>query len=218
MNSKHICLAALALAGVACSPAASLEMANPLHGRGKVANNVIEFPNGATESEFELPAGTLTQSASLVSLTKEEVCFDVKLASLDVRKDLATPEGWRVFLRGEPEFEDKRPQFREMVEVSEKVVPGSVEKQATSTERICDQYGNNCINRNITTTYREPAMLTVLTGGGTVCFANKGHIKKSTEELTLHLDDPKPNFADRKGNIDFFAALTNRVAFRWKFN
>jgi hypothetical protein len=207
----------LGVAASACSPAVSMKIPNPLTG-GKVQENVIEFPNAGAEAAYELDPGTLTQKATLASLTDKEVCFDVQLASLAERKDLATPKGWRVFLRGSPDFEDMRPQFREVAELGEKQVSGSIERQAVTTERVCDQNGNNCINGESVTTYREPAMLKVYTGGGTVCFANKGHIKKSTEQITLHMDDPNPNFAEKSGGVNFFAALSNRVAFRWEFN
>jgi hypothetical protein len=207
----------LGVTASACSPAVSMKIPNPLQG-GKVSENVIEFPNAGAEQAYEIEPGTLTQKATLASLDQKEVCFDVQLASLSERKDLASPKGWRIFLRGDPDFEDMTPQIREVAELSEKQVSGSVERQAKTTERVCDANGNNCINGESVTTYREPAMLKVYMGGGTVCFANKGHIKKSTEQITLHMDDPNPNFAEKGGNMNFFAALNNRVAFRWEFN
>ena len=37
---------------------------------------------------------------------------------------------------------------------------------------------------------RDPAMITVVTGGGSVCFAHGGSVNPRTEQLTLHMDDP----------------------------
>lgn len=218
MNAKFMTAAAVALGlgAMACSPAVSMQMKNPMQAGGQVDDNAIEFPNAQLEGQYELPAGTLTHRASLTSLSKKEVCFDVTLKSLAERKDLATPKGWRVFLRGEPEFEDKSVDVRDVQDLQEEVVAGTVMQHDKANERICNDRGD-CYNKEITTSYRVPKDLTVYTGQGTVCFANKGHIKKSTEHITLHLDDPKPNFAGA-GGLNFFAALENRVAFRWKFN
>ncbi len=220
MTAKFMTAAAVALgfSAMACSPAVSLSMQNPLHKGGKINDNTIDFPNAQLEGQFELPRGTLTHSASLASLSKKKVCFDVTLKSLEERKDLATPKGWRVFLRGEPEFEDKRVKIKDVSDLTEEVVAGSIAKTDTTTERVCDDHGHHCADRTIETSYREPKDFVILTGQGTVCFKNKGHIKKSTEEITLHFDDPNPDFVGNGGGINFFAALTNRVAFRWKFN
>ncbi len=214
MTAAALCMG---LGAAACSPAVSLNMNNPLHSGGKVEDNTIEFPSSQLEGQFDLPAGTLTHRASLVSLTKKEVCFDVTLKTLAERKDLATPKGWRVFLRGEPEFEDKSVQIRDVQEPETQTVGGTVMQHDKANERICNDRGD-CWNKEITTSYRVPKDFTVHTGQSTVCFANKGHIKNSTEEITLHFDDPNPDFGNAEGGVNFFAALTNRVAFRWKFN
>jgi hypothetical protein len=204
---------AFGVGATACSHAATLEIANPLKG-GAIGNNTIEYPDPQSESEFELPSGTLTQRASMTKLDDKEVCFDLALAALGERRDLAKPQGWKVFLRGgDPEFEDMKPEFREIKDPAERVEMGSVVKQASATERICDDRGN-CYNKEIVTTYREPAPITIVSGGGTVCFSNQGKIQNVTEQVTLHLDDPKPDFAQN----GWFAALVQRVAFRWKFN
>ncbi len=216
MTAKFMTAAAVALgmSAMACSPAVSMQMKHPMQSNGKVADNEISFPNANIERGYELSPGTLTHTASLKSLSKKEVCFDVTLRSLAERKDLATPKGWRVFLRGEPEFEDKSVDIRDVQELQEEVVAGTMPKSDEATERVCNDRGD-CINKKITVSYREAADFTVYTGEATVCFANKGHIKKSTEQITLHFDDPNPNAG---GQLDMFASLKNRVAFRWKFN
>lgn len=219
MNAKFMTAAAVAfsLGAMACSPAVSMSMQNPLQSGGKVHDNAIDFPQTQLENRYELPRGSLTHTASLAKLTKKKVCFDVTVRSLEERRDLASPKGWRVFLRGEPEFEDKRVKFEDLEDLKQEVVSGSVQKSETKSKRICDDHGN-CWNENSTVTFRVPKDFKILTGEASVCFKNRGHIKKSTEEITLHLDDPNPDFANEGGGVNFFAALTNRVAFRWKFN
>jgi len=206
------------LAAAGCTHAQSTQIPNPLV-TGKVSQNAIQFPDRGTEMKFELPAGTLVHEASLVSLDDKEACFHVTLRAQGQKRNLANPKSWRVFLRGSPSFEDMSPEFKDLTPESETVVQGSIEKHATEHQEICDNSGSNCYQKEIVKTSREPAEIKVVTGGGTVCFANKGNIKKGTEEITLHLDDPNPDVSAGAGmGMGALANLQNRVAFRWKFN
>jgi hypothetical protein len=157
-----------------------------------------------------VPQGTLEHDASLVSADDRQVCFKVTLRT--ARKDLSSPKNWRVFLRGKgPEFEDMSPKFKDVAPVSEETIAGSVAVSSHTSQKVCDNTGY-CYNKDVTTSSRVPQDVKVLSGGGTVCFANAGHLSKSTEEITLHLDDPSPPAAG------MFTGLMGRVAFRWKFN
>src|SRR5262249_3838222 len=161
------------------------------------------------EQQFGVPNGTLEHDASLVSANDREICFKVSLHT--PRKDLSSPKNWRVFLRGKPDFEDMSPKFKDIAPVSEETVSGSVLLSSQSNQRVCDNTGY-CYNKTGTSSTRVPQDVKVLSGGGTVCFANAGHLNKGTEEITLHLDDPSPPPAG------MFTGLMGRVAFRWKFN
>jgi hypothetical protein len=201
-------LLGLGAANLACVHAPTAMMANPLSS-GQVSENEIHYRDNMNEQQLGVPTGTLAHDASLVSADDKELCFKVKLRT--ARKDLSSPKNWRVFLRGKPDFEDMSPRFKDSDRVTEEVVGGSVLLSSQSQQRVCDNTGY-CYQKTITSSTRVPQDVKVLTGGGTVCFANAGHLGKGTEEVTLHLDDPSPPSAG------MFTGLMGRVAFRWKFN
>ncbi len=95
--------------------------------------------------------------------------------------------------------------------VSEEVMAGSVLVQTHQNQQVCDNTGY-CYNKDITISTRVPQDIKVYASGGTVCFGNAGHMSKTTEELTLHMDDPSPPAGG------MFGSLIGRVAFRWQFN
>jgi hypothetical protein len=199
---------ALGAANAACVRAPTAAIANPLSS-GAVAENEIKFRDNQNEQQFGVPHGTLEHDASLISATDKEICFKVSLRT--PRRDLSSPKNWRVFLRGKPEFEDMSPKFKDTAAISEETVAGSVLLSSQSNQRVCDNTGY-CYNKTVTTSTRVPQDVKVLSGGGTVCFNNAGHLNKGTEEITLHFDDPSPPAAG------MFTGLMGRVAFRWKFN
>jgi hypothetical protein len=191
----------------ACGPPAFI-MANPVTS-GHVAENTVLFRDRTTEMQAGVNPATFNHEASLTSATDKEICFNVKIRT--PRKDLASPKGWRVFLRGKPTFEDMSAVVKSVAPVEEEVVSGSVLLSSHQNQQVCDNTGY-CYNKEITTSTRVPQDVKVLTGGGVVCFANGGHLTGTTEEVTLHFDDPSPPMAG------LWTGLLGRVAFRWKFN
>jgi len=221
LSSLHNALIAapLALGAVACVHSESTQIPNPLKA-GQIQENRIKNADRATEARFSLPSGTLFHEASLVALDEQQICFDLALRVDGQRRSLATPEGWRVFLRGKPEFEDKSPRFGATQPLEESSVPGVIETQSTANQRICDSDGGNCYTKDIVITSHTPGRIPIVKGGGLVCFANQGHVTKATQEITLHLDDPNPPPAPAGNGATFtFGAgnLMNRIGFQWKF-
>jgi hypothetical protein len=221
---KNISLASLslvsflALVAGGCVHAATMEVPNPISSK-QVASNAIPFPQGYAESAHGLPTGTLTDEAALLSADDKQICFKLTLRSDGARADLAKPGGWRVFLRGKPDFEDMSPSITEDGELEETTMQGYEDLSSQTQQQICDDQGH-CYNKNITTTSRVPADIKVVKGNATVCFQNQGHLTASTEEITLHLDDKSPQLAQAGAQPGMFGAWGGgqRVAFRWKFN
>ena len=204
LRSLPLCLA---LGLTACGPPAFM-MPNPVTS-GHVAENTVMYRDRSSEGQAGVPPGTFLDEASMVSASDKEVCFNVKIRT--PRKDLASPKGWRVFLRGKPSFEDMSPVVKSVARVEEEVVGGSVLISSHQNQQVCDNTGY-CYSKEITTSTRVPQDVKVLTGGGVVCFNNGGHLVGTTEEVTLHFDDPSPPMAG------MWTGLLGRVAFRWKFN
>lgn len=203
-------LASLSLwaVGVGCTPTLIDEaflMQNPLQAGGAVPQNRQVSHDRLDERTYGLPPGTLTSEGSMISMDAREVCFQVVLRTVGQRADLANPQSWRVFLRGLPEFEDMNPVFKAVTPPQAAEMQGMVTQHATEQQRICDNYGN-CVNRSIQRSYTTPAMVTVIAGGGTVCFAGQGRINPGTRELALYLDDPHTVWPAQR-----------RVAFGWRF-
>jgi hypothetical protein len=163
---------ALGAANAACVRAPTAQIANPL-ASGSVGENELKFFDRQNEQQFGVPSGTLEHDASLVSADDHEICFKVALHT--PRKDLSSPKNWRVFLRGKPDFEDMSPKFKDIAPVGEETVSGSTLLSSLSNQQVCDNTGY-CVTKTVTHSTRVPQDVKVLSGGGTVCFANAGHL------------------------------------------
>ena len=186
-----------------CVDTSGYQMQHPLL-TGSVAQNTERSPEEQRERANGIQGGSLTSEGSLVAMTEQETCFQVVLRATGDRADLAEPRNWKVFLRGEPKFEDMSPIFKESAPQTQVQVNGMVVDHVTEQERICDAYGANCYTRNITRAVQRPTTVNIITGGGVVCFANHGNLGKHTSHLTLHLDDPRTEWP-----------LQRRVEFNW---
>ena len=193
----------VALWNTNCVDTSGFQLQHPLIAGG-VQQNSDHSPEYQRERQNGIQPGSLTSDASLVAMTEQEVCFQVVLRTTGDRPDLAEPRSWRVFLRGEPKFEDMGPVFKESAPQTQVQVNGIVVDQVTEQERICDAYGANCYTRNITRSIQRPTVVTIITGGGVVCFQNHGNLGRQTSHLTLHLDDPRTEWP-----------LQRRIQFNW---
>lgn len=188
-----------------CVRAISIDIPHPLT-RGGVAPNRIPNPDEADSETYGLPYGTFQDEASLVSLDAQQACFAVSLRTDGDHPDRATLSYWRVFLRGDPNIENMSPNFGPAMAQSVQPMQGSVARQQyAGTYTTCTRYsyGTRCEQHPRYITVRVPAIVNVITGGGTVCFAHGGTINRATQQITLHLDDPN--------NVG------RRIAFRWRF-
>ena len=181
---------AIAFAGPTsgCALSASTHLPHPLRANPRaVAPNVVTIVDATTEGRNELPRGTLAQRASLVELDGDAACFELSLQALEEDRAYASPKGWRLVLEGSPEIARLPPEVLSEEEPGERFVPGTVERSATSVQKICDGAGQ-CVDGITTTTYRDATEFLVVQGGGLVCFAHHGAITGATERLTLELD------------------------------
>lgn len=197
-------LVAAALATGGCVHAVTVQIPNPLT-RGLVPNR-IPNEDQSTANYFGLPYNTFTSEASLVSLDAQRACFNVVLRVDGEHAPLATPANWRTFMRGDPNIENMEPIFGPPAQQQMQQMQGSIPRQRfagyyTSCTRY--SYGTQCTQQPRYITVREPAIITVITGGGSVCFAHGGTVNPRTEQITLHLDDQQN--------------VSRRLAFRWRF-
>ena len=200
-----VAAATTALWNASCVDTSGSLIPNPLLAGSVQQNREISLEENR-ERQYGLPPGSLGSEASMVSLDAKEVCFNVTVRTVSDRPDLVDPQSWKVFLRGTPEFEDMSPLHRGATQPTQQQLPGMIQQTQTEQERICDQSGFNCYTRNITRNVAVPSTLTLLTGGGTVCFANKGYLGPKTERMTLLMDDPRTSWPAQR-----------RIEFSWRF-
>jgi hypothetical protein len=193
----------VALWNTNCVDTSGFQLQHPMIAGG-VQQNSEQSQEYQRERINGIQPGSLTSEASLVAMTEQEACFQVILRTTGDRADLAEPRSWRVFLRGEPKFEDMGPVFKDSAPQTQLQVNGVVVDHVTEQERICDAYGANCYTRNITRSVQRPTTVNLITGGGTVCFNNHGNLGRQTSHLTLHLDDPRTEWPAQR-----------RVEFNW---
>jgi hypothetical protein len=188
-----------------CVVAASTTIPNPVTHAGMIATNRIVWFDHERAGYFTLPTAAFANEASLLVLDSQRACFSVTLRVESGQRQLATPQGWRVFLRGSGGFENMQPIFGPPASQYQQTFPGSIPRQQFMgyyTDCMRMGYGMNCTQRPRYAVVREPAMITTATGASSVCFAHGGQINGDTSEITLHLDAPDD--------------VTRRLAFRWQ--
>lgn len=198
-------LASVMLTASGCVTAVTAQIPHPLI-RGSVAPNRLQQADYDRASYYGLPSNTFTSEATLLSLDAQRACFGVTLRIDGDHANLATLGQWRVYLRGDPNIELMEPVFGPPGPPTVTPMHGSIPRQQfagyyTSCTRYT--YGTRCTQEPRYITVRYPAVVNVVSGAGTVCFAHGGAINPRTEQITLHLDDPDNSL--------------HRLAFRWRF-
>lgn len=201
MNKAPLLFVALALLGCSSGPAYTY-MANPFNA-GKLPQNRILRPDTALEKSAGLAPGTLIDEAAMVALDDKRVCFELVLRVDAAHANLANPQGWRVSLSGFPFFNDDAPSFGDSAERKEEVQKGEATTLNVSTAKLCNDDTLDCRTKTQVNTGTKTVNVNVSTGGGMVCFANRGTITKATDHLNLDLDDP--------------SGVGHRVSFVWQF-
>jgi hypothetical protein len=200
--TKHLGIAALTIACAACVNSRTIFVPNPVVA-GAVQTNRIANPDTYLEGKAGLPRGSLAQEAVLTAADAQKVCFDLVLRTSAASPNLATLQGWRVYVlsdRGEP---IERGNFAAPGETESSTVQGTASAVRTRTETKCATPGENCSTKQVAVATPVATTVGVKTGTGSVCFPNKGVVTKSSYQLELHLDDPE--------------ATSHQLAFVWAF-
>jgi hypothetical protein len=204
-RSTRIVLALVLLASSGCVSAVTVQIPHPLTRGGVVANRIPQSDYDRA-SYFGLPPNTFTSEASLVTLDAQRACFALTLRVDGDQANLANPGEWRVYLRGDPNVENMEPVFGPPGPQTVTPMQGSIPRQQIAgyyTTCTRYSYGVQCTQSPRYVTVRYPALINVVQGGGSVCFAHGGTINRGTEQITLHIDDPNN--------------ALHRMAFRWRF-
>ena len=184
-NRAARALVLCALVTPACT--APQRMPSPLT-TGQVAPNRRQAPAQREEARAGLRPGTLATEASLQSMTAQEVCFDLTLRTTAERAALAEPGGWQIGLRSEPVAAFQ---------------PAAVRAARAVTQKKLPSLNSGGQNGSALGTFGTAlADVTVLTGGGTVCFAS-GEALTAVRTLSLELTDAPTSFGQRRALFEF---------------
>jgi hypothetical protein len=204
MRSRHALLLALSLANASCVSVATTVILHPITHGGTIAANRVPFVDQERAGYFAIPARALSSEASLLTLDPQRACFAITLRAEQANQHLASPEGWRVFLRASGGYQNTQPIFGPPAPTYHQTFAGSVPRQQFAGYYMdCMRvgYAMNCQQRPRYVTVREPVPVTIVTGSSSICFAHGGRIDANTSDVTLHLDAPED--------------VTRRMAFRW---
>lgn len=183
--ARALALCALVATAPACT--ASQRMPSPLT-TGQIAPNRRQAPARREETRAGLRPGTLASEASLQSMTAQEVCFELTLRTTAERPGLAEPGGWQIGLRSEPPVP-----FQPVVVRA---------PRAVTTKKLPSLNSGGQNGSALGTFGTALADVTVLTGGGTVCFAS-GEALTAVRALSLELTDAPTSFGQRRAVFEF---------------
>jgi hypothetical protein len=191
---------------------------NPLVVNGAVDPNQIERRHGYAESSRGLPAGSMSDLATLTRLGKD-ICFEAVLHELD-------PIDMRS-VRAKLEVPGKSPLDQAELWPTPPVthdLPGLVPNRIiTGEESFCAarDYVGNCIawsQRPIYATIMQPGTVQIFETHARMCFANNGYVTATTPGLKLVLTVPRPAKSFEASYVGIgwvWGAGDKRTAFRW---
>lgn len=175
---------------------------------GQVDPNTVPHTYANQENNYALPPGTLNDEASLVQMDSSAACFDVTLNFIDDGEGQSWTDlrNWEITLDANPgDIRIVQPTV-ELYEPSAQQFQGQAPQEVEvgrSEECVKRDRNDRCTrweNRPIYETQWLPAIITVVTGGGRICFGNGGHVTTNTTSVKLNLHRPG-----------------RTVAFEWEF-
>jgi hypothetical protein len=160
---------------------------------GQLDATMIQHEYPSVESGRGLPPGALSDSASITRMDAEAICFDVHLRQIDEGNGeiWTVLDNWSIgVLSDDVAIGDGTAQTDDQVaQVYQGLNPVEVQ---TGQQRVCTQTNaqGRCTRSQtqpITETQMLPGPVTVVTGGGTICFPNQGRVTPATQRLRLQM-------------------------------
>jgi hypothetical protein len=168
---------------------------------------VIHYPQ--PEGYYALPPDSLADEAQLVSFDPAGACFAVQLRNLQEEGQWSVPSSYEITLEADdralppPQVQVTQPVARQYQgQVPEQHVTGSttVCMSTNANTGACERWDT----QPVYSTVMVPGIITVVEGGGTVCFQNDGALTPSTQLISLVFRGP--------GGM-----LAHRFTFEWEF-
>ncbi len=160
---------------------------------GRMDETMIQHEYPSAENGRGLPAGALSDTASITRMDAEALCFDVRLRQIDEGggEIWAVLEKWGIaLLADDVEITGASAETDDQVaQVYQGLNPVEVQ---TGQQTVCAQSdaqgrGTRYQTRPITETRMIPGPVTVVTGGGELCFPNEGRVTPATQRVRLEM-------------------------------
>ncbi len=183
----------------------AINMNNPIV-TGVVESNRIEARQRSLEHYHQLPAHTLSNTASITELNDKRICFDLELRAIAPNDNYIDPNNWDMGIFGKPDFSNDNGSREGLGQRRETDMQGMIGVKTTRVERTCtkDAKGKEvCKDREVVTTVKQPGTVKVIAQPYKACFANAGYVTPNTKFLSLRLR--------RKGT------LASNIFFQWDF-
>jgi len=194
MTCVLVSLLALAASGCFVDRTVATTIHNPLE-TGQIDQNVIPHQYARQERNYALPAGSLNDQASLTRLDAEAVCFDVQLRAITSENGQTWSDlrNWNPTLALAPgEAVIEGPTIQMSQNTAQQFAGRVPQRTQTGTQRVCTNRNrqHQCSrweNRPVYQTLWVPGTVTVITGGGSICFPNGGQVTLATQAIDLRL-------------------------------
>ncbi|NOY92573.1 MAG: hypothetical protein GXP55_15375 [Deltaproteobacteria bacterium] len=197
--SLSLMVAVLALGAGGCfvDSTVATTIHNPLE-TGQIDQNVIPHQYPRQERNYALPAGSLNDQATLTRLDAEAVCFQVDLRAITTEngQTWSDLQNWNPTLALSPGETVLQGPTIQLSPSSAQQYAGRVPiRTQTGSEQVCTRRTGPRNNRRcdrwetrpIYQTRWVPGTVTVVTGGGSICFPNGGQITLATQAIDLRL-------------------------------
>lgn len=169
---------------------------------GQIQQNRVNHEYARTENNHRIPAGSLTDEATLTRMDAEAICATVQLRAVtdDDGQTWSDLRNWEITLLSAPgETVLTTPTVEMLPDTAQQFAGRVPQRVQTGTETVCtdrdDESGdcNRSETRPVYQTRWVPGTVTVVSGGGNICFANPGVVSTQTQVVTLRLHRPIRN-------------------------
>lgn len=206
-------ISTVALLAGACSSTHYVRIRHPLH-VGQVDPNEVPFNARREESPRGLPAGVLTDSASLTEVTPERICLHTNLWTLDeVDPNRGVYQSYRIALLNDQEGVEMTDAQIQLEQPVSQAYQGHIAQQVPAGYRtVCAQYRQRvCVQYRQEQMYRTvyiPHVWQVTNHPASMCFNNGGFITPSTTRVALEVDGQGPGSMVFEWQFDSAVAAT----------
>lgn len=214
MTNLRVVLPLLLVLASACGPGIDVVIRNPIATR-QVTANTITKPHRWQENRRGLPVGALSDSAQLLSVDEQQICFGVtmhELAAIDPNSARAKMSASKGLFQDQPTAYPNQPTVRTYQGLIPVRVPAGWQTYCAARN-----YNNYCVRweqRQMYATVWRSGPVNVYESSMRMCFPNGGAVNALTEWVSLNIKAPLQGLVDGGWGL-FGLSNTKEVTFTW---